>query len=288
VGLLEAVRKRLPKSTPREFLPDRKESEGKRAMNAGGPGLPRAAEELGVESVLAALLFAMEDSQRGVLTKPTELAFERMWSLQVPDGEAKGAWRWNNIDLDPWEEPESAFFGAALAALAIGMAPSDYQARRDIRSNVEALKAYLRTWEKKQPVHNRLTQVWASTSLSGILSEHDRQNICADVLSRQEPDGGWSIASLGPWREHAAARVHGGSNAYATALAAFILQRAGISREDRRVARALDWLRSHQDRTGGFWEAPSMNKRYPAGSVPAQFMQDAATAFAALALLEAR
>src|SRR5262245_27177427 len=105
VGLLEAVRKRLPKTTPREFLPDRKESEDKRALTAGGPRLPRAAEELGVESVLAALLFALEDSQRGVLTKPTELAFERMWSLQVPDGEAKGAWRWNNIDLDPWEEP---------------------------------------------------------------------------------------------------------------------------------------------------------------------------------------
>jgi squalene-hopene/tetraprenyl-beta-curcumene cyclase len=288
VGLLEAVRKRLPKTTPREFLPDRKETEDKGPLSAGASRLPRAAEELGVESVLAALLFALQDRQTGMLTKRTELAFERMWSLQTADGEAKGAWRWNNIDLDPWEEPESPFFGAALAALATGVAPSDYQARREIRANVEALKTYLRTWEKKQPLHNRLIQVWASTSLPGILSEHERQNMCADVLNRQEPDGGWSIGSLGPWREHPAAPIHGGSNAYATALAAFVLQRAGISREDRKVARALDWLRSHQDQTAGFWEARSMNKRYPADSAPAQFMQDAATAFAVLALLEAR
>lgn len=286
VGLLDALRKRLPKLTPKEFLPDRKETDNQGALKTGAPRLPRAAEELGVESVLAALLFALQDRQTGVLTKPTELAFARMWSLQVREGEAKGAWRWNNIDLDPWEEPESAFFGVALAALATGMAPSDYQARSEIRTNVDALKAYLKAWEEKQPLHNRLIQVWASMSLPGLLSEHERQKISATVLERQEADGGWTIESIGPWRKHPQASAAKGSNAYATAIAAFVLQRAGISREDRKVARALEWLRSHQDQTAGFWEARSMNKQYPADSVPAQFMQDAATAFAVLALLE--
>ena len=36
----------------------------------------------------------------------------------------------------------------------------------------------------------------------------------------------------------------------------------------------------------GAWPAVSMNKRYPEGSMPSLFMQDAATAFAALALIE--
>jgi hypothetical protein len=50
--------------------------------------------------------------------------------------------------------------------------------------------------------------------------------------------------------------------------------------------RALAWLRSHQDTKTGAWPAQSMNKRRPAESMEALFMQDAATAFASLALIE--
>jgi hypothetical protein len=46
------------------------------------------------------------------------------------------------------------------------------------------------------------------------------------------------------------------------------------------------WLAARQDPTTGAWPDVSMNKRRPAGSMEAQFMQDAATAFAAMALLE--
>jgi hypothetical protein len=42
---------------------------------------------------------------------------------------------------------------------------------------------------------------------------------------------------------------------------------------------------SHQDRESGYWAADSMNKQYEADSMPSRFMQDAATAFAALGLL---
>jgi hypothetical protein len=53
------------------------------------------------------------------------------------------------------------------------------------------------------------------------------------------------------------------------------------------MSRALAWLKSHQDQESGAWHADSMNKRYPADSMQVLFMQDAATAFASLALLEA-
>jgi hypothetical protein len=53
------------------------------------------------------------------------------------------------------------------------------------------------------------------------------------------------------------------------------------------MARALAWLKSHQDRQTGAWKADSLNKRYPADSMQSLFMQDAATAFASLALIEA-
>jgi hypothetical protein len=42
-----------------------------------------------------------------------------------------------------------------------------------------------------------------------------------------------------------------------------------------------------QDKSG-FWEAQSMNTRYEPGSMQSQFMRDAATGYAALALIEAR
>ncbi len=50
---------------------------------------------------------------------------------------------------------------------------------------------------------------------------------------------------------------------------------------------ALNWLKSHQNSEHGYWASSSMNKEYPADSMMVKFMQDAATGFAALALLEA-
>ena len=49
-------------------------------------------------------------------------------------------------------------------------------------------------------------------------------------------------------------------------------------------AELQEWLKKHQDRQTGAWPAVSMNKVYPAGSMEEKFLQDAATAFAALAL----
>ena len=108
------------------------------------------------------------------------------------------------------------------------------------------------------------------------------------VLNRQEDDGGWTIESLGPWREHPKVPRSTGSSAYATAWTAFILQKSGVSASNQSLQTALDWLRSHQDPEEGYWEAPSMNKQYDPGSMPLHFLRDAATAFASLALIEGR
>jgi len=236
---------------------------------------PVASPAVGVEAVLSALLLALDDARRGSPSPETEQAFDRMWALQTA-----GAWNWFSLDLDPWEEPESAFFGASLAALAVGAAPSGYQARPAIQSKVGELKAYLASRKAGQPLHNRLALVWASTRLPGLLSGAERQAILDETVRLQEADGGWSVASLGRWKPHPDALPAAESNAYATAFAAFVLQRAGAS-----PAKALDWLRAHQD-PAGYWDAASMNKRYEAGSMPLLFMRDAATSFAAMALLE--
>ena len=98
---------------------------------------------------------------------------------------------------------------------------------------------------------------------------------------------GGQIDALGPWKKQEKAAPSTGSNAYATAFTAAILRKTGVPASDPRLARALDWLKSHQD-SNGFWDAQSMNKVYAPESIPAGFMRDAATAYAVLALAPAR
>jgi hypothetical protein len=60
-----------------------------------------------------------------------------------------------------------------------------------------------------------------------------------------------------------------------------------VAATDVRLQRALTWLVEHQDPATGAWPAVSMNKRYREGSMESRFLQDAATAFASAALVEA-
>ena len=246
---------------------------------------PEADRVFGAQAVLSALLLATDDVPRGRLSAEAEEAFQRLWAVQIQAGDAKGAWYWSEFNLDPWETPESVFYGAALGALATGAAPAGYQSRPDIQANVSSLIAYLRGTQKTQPLHNRLILLWASTKLHNLLPESERQSIVDEVLRKQEPDGGWALESLGAWKKRPGAPPATGSSSYATGLVAYTLQQAGVRPSEPSIARALNWLRKHQDRQSGYWAAESMNHRYEESSMPALFMRDAATGFAAAALL---
>jgi squalene-hopene/tetraprenyl-beta-curcumene cyclase len=237
-------------------------------------------------SVVSAVVIAMEDAPRGKLSPEGEKAFERMWSIQLKEGPAQGAWLWSDYNLDPWETKDSPYYGAALGALATGLAPGDYQARPEIQRNVAALTAYLRAEQGSTPLHNRLFLLWASSKLHGVLRNADKMAILAELGRKQEADGGWTLASLGPWNQHDAAPPSVGSNSYATALTAFALGQAGLKASDPVLARALTWLRTHQN-SDGSWPAESMNHKHAAGTIPEKFMSDAATGYATAALLGA-
>jgi squalene-hopene/tetraprenyl-beta-curcumene cyclase len=260
-GLLDGMRKRVEKREP---------------VNAAS---------LGVESVLSALFFAQEDAG-GRWRPETVQAFDRMWLLQISEGNDKGAWPWFHLDQDPWEAPESTYFGAGLAAMAVGLAPPEYRKRPDVQEHVAALADYLKREQSAQPLHNRLTLLWASGKV-GTLSESARQSIVDEVLTVQRADGGWTIESLGPWKKRENAPPVEGSSPYATAVVAWSLERAGLTMSNPALARALNWLKVRQDPKTGFWPGVSMNRRYE-DSMRLNFMQDAATGYASLALLVAR
>jgi len=241
----------------------------------------------GAQVVLSALVLAMDDAQRGRMSPEAETSFKRMWSLQVHDGDDKGAWQWSDFDLDPWETKDAVYYGAALGALATGIAPDGYQARPEIRENIAAMKAYLHNGLKNQPLHNRLFLLMASAKMRDLLPEADKQAILDEVWKKQQADGGWTLESLGQWKKRDQAPRASGSNSYATALVTFVVEQAGVKRSDAGLTRAIGWLKTHQDAQTGNWRAESMNHKHEAGSMPELFMSDAATGYATAALLAA-
>jgi len=242
----------------------------------------------GAQVVLSALVLAMDDAKHGKLSPEGEKSFERLWSIQLKDGADKGAWNWSDFDLDPWETKDSQYYGAALAALATGLAPADYQARPQIRENVAALTAYLRAGVKTQSIHNRLFLLWASSKLKDLLPSADRKAILDELWRKQEADGGWTMQTAGEWKKRDAAAPAIGSNSYITALAAFTTQQAGVQPSQAGLSKALAWLKAHQDPQSGSWAADSMNHKHSAfGPMPEKFMTDAATGYATAALIAA-
>jgi hypothetical protein len=232
-----------------------------------------------VETIMAAMFLRERETQRST--------FAQLWALQQSDGALKGGWQWYNANLDPWETPPQFRYGAALAALAIGAAPQEIRGTSDAQSRIRALADFLNDDLANRPGHVKLAVLWASTALPSILSDEAKRAIVDEVLKKQQRDGGWSLDALGPWSEHPSAPPsldRAGSNSYATAFTTYVLQQIADAGVRPSAARALDWLRTHQDRRTGAWPATSMNKTYPAGSMEEKFMQDAATAFAAAAL----
>jgi squalene-hopene/tetraprenyl-beta-curcumene cyclase len=270
-GLLAGLRSRLAQNE---------------SMFRGAEG-PKAQQAAGVNAIVGALSLTMAEANSPALSPDALKALDHMWSLQIREGPAAGAWHWFDLNLDPWESPEATFYGATLAALAVGNTPASYREQPEVRERIAALAGYLGREQYSQPIHNLLILLWPAAKRTHAVSEPTRQQILSELWRQQQADGGWAIQSLGPWKKRDAAPPSEGSNSYATALAAYTLQQAGTPRSDARLARAVEWLKSRQDSQTCAWPADSMNKKYEPGSIPERFMRDAATAFATLALLEA-
>ena len=269
-GLMDGMRARADITDPLKFS---------KTLGAN----PRGSRFVSAESTYAAYFLSLENPA----APETQKALARMWSLQIPEGKDKGAWPWLITFGDPSSDPEAIFYGALFAAMAVSNEPASYRNRPDVHDHVATLLAFLEAERPNQPLFNRLALAWAAAKLPGLLSDADRKALIQETKGKQQADGGWTMASLGPWQAHPDAPPAQGSSSYATAFAAISLQKAGVKASDPALARALDWLRAHQDRQGGYWAEDSMNKKYETGTMPAQFTRDAATAYATLALLEA-
>jgi squalene-hopene/tetraprenyl-beta-curcumene cyclase len=125
--------------------------------------------------------------------------------------------------------------------------------------------------------------LWASLTLDGILTPEQRKEFTAQILAKQQDDGGWNLASLGEYKRIDGSAQEVASDGYATGLILHVLLNAGARKDDQAIAKGLDWLREHQEATGE-WKACSVNKKRNPTAFTGKFMTDAATAFAVLAL----
>ena len=147
----------------------------------------------------------------------------------------------------------------------------------------------------------------AASRLPGVLEPAEKDALISALEGAQHPDGGWSIADLGPWRWSTAAAPFAppgatdttqlaASDGYATGLVVYALRQAGLAADRPAVAKGLAWLVQHQQplETGNDvaapWRAHSLNfdREHGEKGEPwrRMFMSDLATAFAVLALTD--
>ena len=250
----------------------------------------KSVESRGTESVLNALILSSRDAQSGQLSNDAHTAFENMWAEQQIAGKQKGAWLWLRFNNEPWEADDSDYFGATLAAVAIGIAPGNYSATPEVQTNLKLLREYLNREFAAQTTINRVLLLWAAAKLPGLLEPDRQKAVIAELLEKQQADGGWSLSSLsGDWKRADGTSQETTSDGYATGLITFVLQRAGIPPENAKLKRGLAWLSANQDKTRGSWAAYSLNKNKENHISPetALFMNDAATSYAVLSLTAA-
>ena len=252
---------------------------------------PKKTQSRGTEAVLNTLILALDDRAEGRLqpSAATTKALSILWSTQLKTGAHKGSWDWLNFGLEPWESGNSQFLGGTVAAIAVGSIPGYRPTDDDSREQLESLRAYLKSHYASQNLHNRVWLLWASSGMDGLLTPREKEQLIEQIFARQQPNGGWSLGSLGDFTHVEIKTPDPTPDGYATGLILHALQLAGLPKDNLRVSNGLTWLRQNQDPSGA-WRAMSVNKkrspesRDPAKANVGKFMWDAATGYAVLAL----
>ncbi|MFM7151245.1 MAG: squalene--hopene cyclase, partial [Gemmataceae bacterium] len=208
----------------------------------------------------------------GKLHPSTRAALDRMWKVQRENG----SWDWLKCNWPPMEHDD--FYGAALAAVGVAMAPEKYAQGDSSKEGIARLRKYLASTPAPS-LHHQAHLLWAASKLDGLLTREQQKQTIKDLLDKQRADGGWSLASLGDWKGYDGRDndPNAPSDGYGTGLVVLVLRQAGLPVDHPAIARGSRWLRENQ-RVSGRWYTRSLNKD------AAHFITNAGTAFAVMAL----
>jgi squalene-hopene/tetraprenyl-beta-curcumene cyclase len=154
------------------------------------------------------------------------------------------------------------------AARAITSAPGWVAGLKDeaLLAKVEKLKAWL-----KQPVlkndFDRVLWLQLAHYLPELMTSGDLEAALALLSSKQHADGGWStrdFSALNDWHfeiSETVARLittlpdaaRPESDAYMTALAIVLMRQSGVPAKDKRLQKAVAWLKKEQRVSGRWW-----------------------------------
>jgi squalene-hopene/tetraprenyl-beta-curcumene cyclase len=233
---------------------------------------PRDAQE----AVVVAAGLAFNDLETtGRLHPITREALHMIWDFQRDDG----GWAWHKEGYPPTESDEH--YGVTLAALITGIAPDRYSETKEARRGLERIRTFLRN-NPPLSLHHRAMIAWASCHVRGLMNDQRRAKTLDELLALQRPNGGWSTPGLlADWKDFK--RLDGKpqdtktSDAYATGFAIIVARELGVSSDDPRLRRGINWLLSNQ-RVSGKWfcRSPSKDSRH--------YFSNFGSAFAVLAL----
>lgn len=247
-------------------------------------GEGKEAESRNAESVLNTVILASYDTGKVELSERTRIAFDNAWALQSKTGQDAGAWVWQNFDYAPWESKESQYHWAAIMAVTVGRAPGRYRDDPKIRENLRLLTSYLKDHYDAQPVVNKVAALWASEYFPVVMTDDQRRELVKQVYGLQHADGGWSLTDLGTWKRRDNTSLEARSDGYATGLVVLVFEESAASHKYPQVMRGRAWLEANQDKSTGAWPAWSLNKNRDLATPVGQFMSDAATSYAVMAL----
>ena len=214
------------------------------------------------------------------------MAFDHLWAQQEQTGELKGAWLWLNFGLQPWAWDDAPFFGAALAAVAVGSAPEGYASTPDVQPQLELLRGYFARHYAQQPLVNRDVALGIRRKCRASSTKSGRSPSSANCSRNSGRTAAGGLSSLGQWERRDGTTLDTKSDGYATGLVTYALKQAGLSANHEGVKRGVSWLLRHQDPTTGTWPGYSLNKERDPSTDTGRFMSDVATAYAVLALTE--
>jgi len=117
--------------------------------------------------------------------------------------------------------------------------------------------------------YGRVLLLWTAARMPGLLDDEQRTALVDTIWPHQSEDDGWSILAFAEPEEwgdgsradklrNEAEFENPPSDGHMTGLAVTVLRHAGVSPDDPRLIRAINWLR-HNQRESGRWWTRSLN-----------------------------